>query len=349
MRRWSLLLLALAACKQSAPPPREGPAPIPNPSALAAPTTTSTLSGAGKIENYRVSFGRVLTPDKKKLVELRSFQRGGGSFVLAVSPQDLKTEVLRSDGLKIEPASLADLAQSFSGTPYFKALADAKQHDSALQNAGITHVLPEEHGVVLTVDLCPSRRPLDEILFNRVLTTFTPEEHPVPVAIAITGIWMEEHPKELERLLRLSREHKLEITWIDHSYHHRFDPKLPLPQNFLLEKGTQLDDEVLMTEARMIQTGITPSTLFRFPGLISDHEIVDKVLAFGLIPVGSDAWLAKKERAKSGDIVLVHGNGNEPQGVSDLLALLTQEKKDIRRRQFLLLDLRDALEQEEAK
>ena len=42
-------------------------------------------------------------------------------------------------------------------------------------------------------------------------------------------------------------------------------------------------------------------------------------MAYGLIPVGSDAWLAKNEVPSAGSIVLVHGNGNEPVGVEKLL------------------------------
>ena len=40
----------------------------------------------------------------------------------------------------------------------------------------------------------------------------------------------------------------------------------------------------------------------------------------GLIPLGSDAWLAKNEWPREGSIVLVHANGNEPLGVRRLMS-----------------------------
>jgi hypothetical protein len=160
---------------------------------------------------------------------------------------------------------------------------------------------------------------------------------------------MEQHPKELARLISFVRSGKLDITWINHSFHHRYDPKLPLPKNFLLEQGTKIEDEVLKTEEALLSLGMTPSVMFRFPGLISDAEIVRTVVGYGLVPIGSDAWLAKRERAHLGDIVLVHGNGNEPKGISAFLALLGQEKKDIKRHQFLLLDIREGIEEAEER
>jgi hypothetical protein len=68
-----------------------------------------------------------------------------------------------------------------------------------------------------------------------------------------------------------------------------------------------------------------------------------RVLAYGLIPVGSDAWLAKKQKPESGSIVLIHGNGNEPLGITKFLALVEQERTAIKKRNWLLFDLRDSM------
>ncbi|ASV33309.1 hypothetical protein GWK90_09385 [Candidatus Hamiltonella defensa] len=70
-----------------------------------------------------------------------------------------------------------------------------------------------------------------------------------------------------------------------------------------------------MTEKLLLEKNELPSVFFRFPGLVSDEKTVKKVNQFGLIPVGSDAWLAKGEKAKPGSIILIHGNGNEPKGI----------------------------------
>lgn len=78
--------------------------------------------------------------------------------------------------------------------------------------------------------------------------------------------------------------------------------------------GTDLDQEIFRVEQRLLDRGEVPSVFFRFPGLVSSPDLVDRVLALGLIPVGSSAWLAKDQRVRSGALVLTHSNGNEPLG-----------------------------------
>ena len=54
----------------------------------------------------------------------------------------------------------------------------------------------------------------------------------------------------------------------------------------------------------------------RFPGLVSDAKIREKIIdKYSLIFIGSDAWLAKGEIPRNGSIILIHGNKNEPLGI----------------------------------
>src|SRR5215472_5481558 len=155
--------LPALSCKRDASIP---PAPAQAASPAAAPvdieTTKSALSpsdlGSGKIEGYRTFIGRGTATDGRPLVLLRAFERNGSSLALAVSPFDLKTQIVRRDAVRAEASSWEALSATLAETPYVRALSDSKQHAAALQDAGITHVLPQEHGVVLTVDLCPSHR-----------------------------------------------------------------------------------------------------------------------------------------------------------------------------------------------
>jgi hypothetical protein len=107
----------------------------------------------------------------------------------------------------------------------------------------------------------------------------------------------------------------------------------------LLEKGTDIRSEVLLLEKELIRHKIVPTIFFRFPGLISSPALVDSVLSYGLIPIGSDAWLGKNQKPKNGSIVLIHGNGNEPVGVDRFIRLLKEKKTSARG--WKLLDLRE--------
>ncbi len=168
----------------------------------------------------------------------------------------------------------------------------------------------------------------------------------MPIALSITGLWMLEHPRDLAWLKEMQLKQQIYITWINHSYNHRVSRSLPLKENFLLEPGTDINFEVLGTEQAMLKNGLLPSVFFRFPGLVSDQQLIYKITDFGLIPIGSDAWLAKGQQPQSGSIVLIHGNGNEPVGVNDFIDLLKSKTNSIAKKQWLLYDLRESVENE---
>lgn len=65
----------------------------------------------------------------------------------------------------------------------------------------------------------------------------------------------------------------------------------------------------------LISKELTPSVFFRFPGLASSPKLIKLINELGLIPVGTDAWFAKGEKANLGSIILVHGNSNERKGI----------------------------------
>lgn len=118
--------------------------------------------------------------------------------------------------------------------------------------------------------------------------------------------------------MSLADSKKLRITWVNHSNTHPYDSKLPDNQNFLLLKGVDFTSEVLGTEKLLLSQGVIPSVFFRFPGLVSSDKQIQKLQSWGLIPLGTDAWLAKDQPIRSGSVILVHGNGNEPQGLARL-------------------------------
>jgi hypothetical protein len=237
----------------------------------------------------------------------------------------------------------------FAGQPYVLALDSAERRSASIQDAGITHGYVRQKGIDLSADLCPSKQPLAREFFTGLIEQFLPREKPVPIAIAVTGNWMYDHPDDLQWLIGLEKKGDLCITWINHSYNHRSYDSVPVQQNFLLNKATNLDLEVLKTERKMIEYGITPSVFFRFPGLVSDSLVFAKITAYGLIPVGSDAWLAKNQRPQNGSIVLVHANGNEPYGIKRFFRLIREERDSINAGKWMLYDLRESVAESERK
>jgi hypothetical protein len=295
------------------------------------------------ISKYEVYYGWAHNYPQDWIV-LRRFENRNKEYYLLVNPQTLQTKVNESSFYQVKPMTLADTRIAFKNTPYEKAINKAEKRSINMQDAGIERGIPTEAGISLTADLCPSHKPLDRRIFTTMFNEFKKVEKPAPIALSVSGLWMLNHKADLEWLKQLRNEGEIRITWINHSYNHRVSKTAPLRENFLLEPGTNINYEVLATEQLMLKNGLVPSAFFRFPGLISDQQLVYKITDFGLIPIGSDAWLAKGQQPNAGSIVLIHGNGNEPVGVADFIKLLQSKTKQIAKKQWLLYDLSESVD-----
>lgn len=278
----------------------------------------SPVVAAGPVSSYLPIF----TPchDRNGTVQLaiRQFVQDGVNQLLLVNPLTLETTVAESSHTSaVSSQELEAVGQS----PFVKVL-ERFVNQPNLQNAGLNHAESPQDGFFLSVDLCPSKRPFEQEMFAAVAELAGKTGGPVPVAVAITGQWLSRHPADVAWLKGEIARGRLAVTWVNHSYSHPYDPKKPDRFNFLLGMGVNFEEEVLATEKALLENGLIPSPFFRFPGLISDRTLLNKLRRLSLIPVGSDAWLAKGEAAKNGSIVLVHGNGNEPSGIRKLLPLL---------------------------
>ena len=277
------------------------------------------LSGvchAAQITEYRVIRKPVRDRQGRVGLAIRSFNSDQVPHLLVVDPATLRSSAL--------PASLLTFSASDEGrlgsTPFLKALERYSQPPFRLQNGGAIRAEGEAEGGFLTVDLCPSKRPFEREMFEAAAALGNGAT--VPVAVAVTGVWLMSHPEEISYLKGEEAAGRLAITWVNHSYHHVYDPKLPLERNFLLTPGTDLSAEVLELEQLLLARGLVPAPFFRFPGLVSDQAAVTRLRELSLIPIGSDAWLAKGEAPRKGSFILVHGNGNEPKGIKLLLPML---------------------------
>jgi hypothetical protein len=298
-----------------------------------------------KITNYKVYFAAAKR-NKTDWLAIRQFENDGKTYLLLVDPDELETHIEEATLYTLNPMTMDKVRLYYYKSTYEKALRTAEKQSVMIQDAGIESGMPKETGITLTADLCPSHRSLDKVIFTDIFHQFQKVERPVPIALSITGIWMQQHPQDLEWLKKMQKDSEISITWINHSYNHRVSLKAPLKENFLLEPGTNINYEVLETEKAMLKNGLLPSVFFRFPGLVSDQQLVYKITNFGLIPVGTDAWLAKGQQPQAGSIVLIHGNGNEPVGVNDFINLLKSKTKSIAKKQWLLYDLRESVENE---
>jgi len=253
-----------------------------------------------------------------RYIIIRKFKYNSTQVYLYIHPDTLHTGILKNPKGTIQQNSLNNIIRQCADTQYAKLYQKALQKSKRMFNAGITHVYT--NGMIVSFDLCPSKRPIDRN-FIEELIALNKMHTPLPVTICISGKWMVTHQEDLQWLQSLASTHTLDITWVNHSFTHFYSRKLPVRKNFMLKEDTNAAREVFQNEICMLEHDIIPSVFFRFPGLISNQKIYEKVMGYGLIPLGADAWLAKGKKPVAGSIILVHPNGNEKKGTSLLLQL----------------------------
>jgi hypothetical protein len=227
-----------------------------------------------------------------------------------VEPTALTTSLQSAACWTCEPAD----EDALKATRYISAVTRAAEapgliHRTFLQDAGLVH--GNAPGDFVTGDLCPSRRPLDRRFFEKLKSNGPA----TPVALSISGLWLEHHAADFQWLRAQAASGALDILWTNHTYHHPFVKGRSDGETFMLTKGLDPDFEILETERLLIANGGTPSVFLRFPGLVSSSPLMQAVRRHHLISIGTDSWLAKGQMPGPGSIVLVHPNGNEEVGL----------------------------------
>ncbi|WP_374545918.1 polysaccharide deacetylase [Rhodoblastus sp.] len=273
------------------------------------------LQPISRVTDYKIALESCRREGAAPVLATRTMRVDGEELFLAVDPEALTTRLKRAACWTCAPTTPeAQASTRFMQSVERLAQAPGKTLPPGatwLDNAGL--VRGKGGGAFLTGDLCPSHRPLDRAFLQSL-------ERPgaaTPVALSITGVWMQQHPQDFLWLRREKAEGRLAISFTNHSFHHPYRPGLADAHNFLLVPGVDMSREILDVERLLIANGEVPNAFFRFPGLISDKTLMDSVREAFLIPLGADAWLALTPKAPPpGAIILVHPNGNEPFGLN---------------------------------
>lgn len=280
------------------------------------------------ITDYHQTFIPFQNKNGELRLAIRMYYIDATPYFLLVNPYSLTTEIAPAAHLKPrkilpdqdEPGYFN--MREIESTPYMRTVLKYTASPYLFQNHGALHADKFVNGAFLTIDMCPSVKYFEQAFFNTLVKKARRQRHPIPIALSIAGLWLLGHPLEFNWLLQQEKSNNLSITWMNHSFSHLYFDDLSFENNFLLIPQTNIEHEILETEQLLLQRGVLPSVFFRFPGLVANKEWILTLRKFGLIPVGSHAWLGKHESAEAGSIILVHGNANEPEGVETMMSLL---------------------------
>ncbi|MFV9874281.1 MAG: hypothetical protein AB8U54_05795 [Rickettsia conorii subsp. raoultii] len=292
------------------------------------------------ITDYKPVFLPVIAENKKIRIAIRSYLNNEKSYFVLVDPNSFKTEIALQE-LVILPTNKIEkenLLKKLSKTPYIKVLNKYSSAPYIQQNYGATSSMYKVKGQFLTIDMCPSSKSFEEDFFKKLVELSIKLNKPIPIAICVSGLWINKHTEEFLWLLKQQENGYLQITWVNHSFSHPYFKDKPLEDNFLLSNKDDFENEVLEAGKILVSYNIAPSPFFRFPRLVSDQTLIEKLKDLGFIPFGSNAWLAKGEKIQNGSFILVHGNSNEKAGIDLIMPMLPELKLLPIEKVFLLHD-----------
>ncbi len=268
---------------------------------------------SGRLESYQGISAICEGVDRVQRIAIRSLQSQGRRYLLTVHPVTLSTQFELETCLRCHSA----MRNMWRQSPYGRALESSLalgDGGHVRLNLGLTRALNPIQGSFLTADLCPSRAAFDREAIQRIIENST--HVPVKLGLAYSGLWLQRHVAEFQWLQQLELQGRLQLEWINHSYSHPYRRGVDVSENFLLTQGIDLYREIFLAERQLIEMGGRPSVFFRFPGLIGNSNLLQRLGDYGLIALGSEAWLAKGQRPRDGSLILLHANGNEPAGWS---------------------------------
>jgi hypothetical protein len=288
----------------------------------------ASYAQAAVITDYHQIFVPGYDAHNNLRIVIRSYYKDSKLYFLEVNPNTFKTKTIPASDFK--PRQTLDNVPGYftmaaiQKTPYGRALWQYTAPPYKLENYGVIHAEQPVDGVYLTIDMCPSVKNFEANFFATLVQLSNQLHQPIPIALSITGLWIIGHAEEFKWLTKQQQLNKLNITWINHSFSHIYYADLTDKDNFLLNEQTNLPQEILATEKILLEKGRLPSVFFRAPGLVTNKNLILILRQFGLIPIGSDAWLAHGQQPRQGSIILVHGNSNEHQGIQLIMPMLQQ-------------------------
>jgi hypothetical protein len=173
---------------------------------------------------------------------------------------------------------------------------------------------PSDKGrtIFLTSDLCPTSKNFARFFYDSLNLFTLHTGKTVPLVIFFSGKWIESHSLDLEQI----KKYPFPFTAGNHSYSH-----------IITSKGLgseRLIFEVTNTERIMLENGLLPSYIFRFPGLMYSRSDISCLTSINILCLNANAWMGNP--LKNRDILIVHSNGNALEEVESFTNLISNEK-----------------------
>ncbi len=181
--------------------------------------------------------------------------------------------------------------------------------------------------LVLTSDLCPANPRYARLFYDSISNFNSQAGTNIPLILFFSGKWIEKHSLDLEKI----KSYPFSFTAGNHSYRHII----------LTNSHTSglLTAEVTNNERVMLENGLLPSYIFRFPGFKHSREDIRALSSINILALDANVWMGNKIR--NWKILLVHSNGNAAPEVQAFSRFLTNNADLFKEKKIVFRDVFD--------
>ena len=209
------------------------------------------------INNYRIISPLLCLNNGNINVAIRSFDSEKIDYFLLVDIENLNTKLVKAKNCyprKNDKEGRYFEYRGFSGSRYHQVLNLYNIiENNNKDNQGLKSI-NKSQGVFISIDMCPSINKIEKNLFIKLKEKS--KLNKVHVSIAISGLWIIQNKEDFFWLQSLKSDNFI-ITWVNHSFTHRYYKDVDMESNFLLLSDTVIQSEILDTERILIEHGGT--------------------------------------------------------------------------------------------
>ena len=180
-------------------------------------------------------------------VAIRSFDSEKIDYFLLVDIENLTTKLAKARNCyprKNDKEGRYFESKDFVESRYYQILNQYNIIENNNKDSQGLKSINKSKGVFISIDMCHSINKIEKNLFVKLKEKS--KLNKVHISIAISGLWIIQNKEDFIWLQSLKEDNFI-ITWVNHSFTHRYYKDVDMENNFLLLSDAVIQSEILET------------------------------------------------------------------------------------------------------
>jgi len=288
---------------------------------------TARLQAQAKVTNSQIIWGYVKKGNENRLA-IRAFELDRTVYYLTIDPNTLTSQITLADKAAVESLKRS-AAQIGDKDNQYQQLIQYTRQKPDMASLGLHWAKPNAGFPDIVWDVAHQNQAWRTDWIAKLLGLIKPNT-PLRLAICVQGNKLLQHKLEIAWLQSQEKTGKVKLYWVNHGSGLWGRTKMGWATDALMSPDADIVAEVFDTEKQLLSMGLAPSVFYYVPGWVTDSQISQELIDFGLIPLGSDDAFAKAEQNKLGKLSFVSELGRVVESEALFIEHITQNPQYLR-------------------